>query len=115
MGITFDSVHEMERYQELLFLERAGEIKDLRTQSKFILIPTQREPSTEIYQTGKNKGLPKPGKIIEKECSYYADFVYWDNKSGKTVVEDAKGHRTKEYIIKRKLMLKEYGLRIVEV
>lgn len=31
------------------------------------------------------------------------------------VVEDAKGMRTKEYIIKRKLMLKIYGIRIREI
>lgn len=115
MGMAFDSVHEMMRYQELVLMERAGEIKDLRTQVKFILIPTQREKSTEFYKSGEKKGQAKPGKLIEKECSYIADFVYWDKKLQKTVVEDAKGLRTEAYKIKRKLLLKEYNLRIVEV
>ena len=43
---------------------------------------------------------------------YVADFVYEDN--GDTVVEDTKGMRTKEYVIKRKLMLYRYGIRIKE-
>lgn len=51
--------------------------------------------------------------MIERECSYKADFMYEEN--GKSVVEDVKGFRTKEYIIKRKLMLYQYGIRISEV
>ena len=46
--------------------------------------------------------------------TYIADFVYMD-KDGQQVVEDTKGVRTKEYIIKRKLMLHRYGIRIQEV
>lgn len=112
-GITFDSKHEAYRYQELKAMQEAGIIQDLRLQVKFVLIPTQREESAEVYKSGKNKGKPKLGNVIEKECSYYADFVYIEN--GILVVEDAKGMRTKDYIIKRKLMLKEYGIRVREV
>ena len=43
-----------------------------------------------------------------------ADFVYTD-ADGRTVVEDVKGFRTKEYLIRRKLMLFRYGIRIQEV
>lgn len=46
---------------------------------------------------------------------YVADFVYTDNNTAEQVVEDAKGERTKEYIIKRKLMLYLKGIRIKEV
>ena len=42
-----------------------------------------------------------------------ADFVYV--RDGQTVVEDAKGVRTKDYIIKRKLMLWLHGIRVQEV
>lgn len=98
-GQIFDSKKEASRYEELRLLEKAGEIKDLRTQVKFKLIPAQRDEAT--------------GKVIERECSYKADFVYEEN--GKTVVEDVKGFRTKEYIIKRKLLLWVYGIRIKEV
>lgn len=112
-GITFDSIREAHRYQELKVMENAGIIHDLRLQVKYVLIPTQREESTEVYKSGRNKGKPKLGKAIENECSYYADFVYREN--GILVVEDAKGMRTKEYIIKRKLMLYVHGIRIREV
>ena len=40
-GITFDSVKEARRYSELILLQRAGKIKDLRRQVKFELIPKQ--------------------------------------------------------------------------
>ena len=107
-GLTFDSKKEHKRYNELLLLEQAGEIRNLRRQVKFVLIPTQREPS----QIGPRGGVKK-GKLLERECSYIADFVY--SLNGKMVVEDTKGIRTKDYIIKRKLMLRVYGIRIREV
>lgn len=112
-GITFDSRREARRFQELRLLEQAGQISGLRLQVKYVLIPTQRAPSFEVYKRGPNKGRRKPGKVLEKECAYIADFVY--TKGDETVVEDAKGVRTKEYIIKRKLMLERYGIRIKEV
>ena len=112
-GMTFDSKREYERWCDLELLERNGIISDLEFQRIFVLIPEQREESTEVYKKGKNKGKLKPGKLIEKECSYIADFVY--NLNGKKVVEDTKGFRTKDYIIKRKLMLYIHGIRIKEV
>lgn len=108
-GNVFDSKHEAERYEELKLLEKAGEISGLELQKKFILIPAQREPDI----TGPRGGVKK-GKLLEKECAYIADFVYKD-KDGNTVVEDTKGFRTKEYVIKRKLMLFKYGIRICEI
>lgn len=107
-GETFDSKKEAKRYCELKLLERAGEIRHLRRQKKFLLIPSQFEEVTDA------KGKPKQ-KCIERECVYIADFVYQDSRTGKLVVEDTKGVRTKEYIIKRKLMLKEYGIKIREI
>lgn len=108
--IIFDSKKEANRYQELLLLLRSGYIKDLHLQEKFVLIPAQREPD----KVGKRGGVTK-GKLIERECSYIADFVYTDNCTGELVVEDTKGMRTKDYIIKRKLMLYVHGIRIKEV
>ena len=109
-GLIFDSAREARRYRELTLLERAGEICDLQRQVKYILIPTQREPDT----IGKRGGVHK-GKLIEKEVAYYADFVYINKKTGETVVEDAKGMKTQEYSIKRKLMLWVHGVRIQEI
>lgn len=107
---TFDSSEEYRRFCELKLLQRAGKITDLQRQVKYVLIPTQREPDT----SGKRGGV-KQGKIIEKECSYVADFVYRDLATNRTVVEDTKGFKTKEYIIKRKLMLWVHGIRIQEI
>lgn len=112
-GITFDSMREAHRYQELRALQKAGIIQELKLQVKFVLIPTQRAESTEVYKKGKNKGKPKLGKVLENECSYYADFTYLEN--GILVVEDAKGVRTEVYRIKKKLMLKVHGIKIKEV
>ena len=107
-GKTFDSIKEGTRYSELVLAERAGEISELRCQVPFELIPTQREPS----KIGPRGGIKK-GKLIEQSCVYVADFVYKD-KSGATVVEDTKGARTPDYIIKRKLMLYIHKIRIKE-
>lgn len=92
------SQKEHERANELKLMQRAGLISNLREQVKFVLIPTQRDPQ---------------GNLLEKECSYYADFVY--DKDGVTVVEDTKGFRTKEYRLKRKLMLHVHGISIKEI
>lgn len=112
-GITFDSAKEAHRYQELKLLLLAGEIICLRMQVPFELLPAQYETTDAVYTRGPRKGQPKQGKCIEKPVTYIADFVYWQD--GKQIVEDTKGVRTKDYIIKRKLMLHKYGIRIREV
>lgn len=109
-GLVFDSKKEARRYQELKLAEKAGAIGDLKRQVRFELIPAQREPD----QRGPKGGTIK-GKIIERKVEYVADFVYTDLQDGKTVVEDTKGLRTPEYIIKRKLLLWIHGIKIREV
>ena len=96
-GNTYDSKKEARRHAELLLLQRAGEITELDTQVKFELLPAQRID----------------GKVVERAVSYVADFVY--KQDGQKVVEDTKGFKTKEYIIKRKLMLYIHGIRIKEI
>lgn len=109
-GEVFDSRKEARRWSDLIILEKAGEIKNLRRQVKYILIPAQRE-------TVWKKGCPKPGKVIEREVAYIADFVYEEN--GQTVVEDVKGYRGGKaydvFTVKRKMMLYFHGIRIREV
>lgn len=107
-GEVFDSKKEASRYGELILLERAGEISDLQRQVKFVLIPAQREADI----VGPKGGIKK-GRLLEKECAYIADFVYSEN--GRMVVEDTKGFRTADYIIKRKLMLHIHGIQIREI
>ena len=114
-GVTFDSLKEYRRFCELSLLEKAGEITDLQRQVPFQLIPTQREETCEVYKRGKFKGLPKQGKVIEKEVTYIADFVYPIAATGEEIVEDTKGYRTADYILKRKMMLYFHSIRIKEV
>ena len=110
-GIEFDSRKEARRYQELLLLERGKAISNLQLQVKFVLIPAQYE-EVERYGKKGNK-LKSHRRFVEKEVSYIADFVY--EEDGKLIVEDTKGFKTKDYIIKRKLMLYEKGIKIREV
>lgn len=95
-GEVFDSLREMRRWQDLKLMEKAGEISELQRQVKYPLIP-------------KTKGKTR----TERECVYYADFVYKD-RSGETVVEDCKGFRTETYKVKRKLLLWLYGIEVLE-
>lgn len=106
-GITYASVKEYKRHCELLLLEKAGAITELRRQVEFVLIPAQREPDTIGVRGGR-----KPGKVIERAVTYVADFTYKEN--GKLVVEDTKGYRTKDYVLKRKMALYLLGIRIRE-
>lgn len=94
----YASRKEHRRANELRLLQRAGLISNLREQVPYELIPTQRAPD---------------GKVIERACSYIADFVYTD-QHGNTVVEDTKGVRNDVYRIKRKLMLHVHGITITE-
>jgi hypothetical protein len=88
----YASKREAKRAQELKLLQQVGEISDLREQVPFELIPKQ---------------------LGERACKIIVDFTYKEN--GITVVEDAKGFKTPEYIIKRKLLLQVHGLRVREV
>ena len=112
-GHAHDSKKEAKRCNELTILEKAGYIQNLQQQVKFVLIPAQREMTREIYTKGPKKGQPKEGKVIEKECAYYADFCYTEN--GRYIVEDTKGVRTPDYKIKKKLMLYVHGIKIKEL
>lgn len=87
--ITFDSKAEMLRYNQLFLMSKAGLIHSLELQPKFELLPA----------------FIRGGDKIRAVC-YIADFRYTEN--GKTVVEDVKGVRTKEYSIKLKLFLHRY-------
>jgi hypothetical protein len=83
---------EANRWCELKMLEKAGLIQDLQRQVKFELIPKQDG---------------------ERAVHYVADFVYVED--GKKIVEDVKGMRTKEYRLKKKMMLFFHGIKIKEI
>ena len=88
-GKVFDSKKEANRYCELIRMQQAGLIKDLETQKKFLLLDSFKKNGTTY-----------------KQISYYADFVYFDVYSKKTLVEDvtaSKNFKTDVYKIKKKL------------
>lgn len=94
-GIKFDSIKEKNRYIELSMLERAGEIKELELQPKFLLLDTIRY-NGETY----------------RKTYYIADFKYYDNKIGRYIVEDVKSKITakdKVYRLKIKMLLSKYA------
>lgn len=111
-GIEFDSKKESARYKELLLLEKAGAIQNLQRQVPFELIPTQTTTEAQ-YSKKTGKRLKDKTITLERKTTYVADFVYIQD--GRQVVEDTKGVRTDDYIIKRKLMLLFHGIRIREV
>lgn len=96
---TFDSKKEYKRFLQLKALHEDGVIHGLEVHPQFIVIPRQ---------------FDEKGKCIEKASRYVADFSYIDS-DGRYVVEDVKGYRTGEYIMKRKLMLERHSIRIKEV
>jgi hypothetical protein len=96
-GITYDSKKEANRHRELLLLERAGAISELERQVRYELLPSQRID----------------GKVVERPVFYIADFRY--QQDGKTIVEDTKGVKTKDYILKRKMLLYFHKIKIKEV
>lgn len=109
--LRFDSQKEARRYDELAALERAGEIRELRMQVDFTL--------QEAYTDGEGQRV--------RAIRYRADFTYekarddpWAKYNGSfwvLVVEDVKSRatRTKEYIMKRKLMKERFNIDIQEV
>lgn len=94
---SYDSQKEADRHEELLLMEKVGAIQNLKRQVKFTLIPTQYD---------------QHGMLCEHGIKYIADFTY--SRDGRLVVEDTKGFKTPEYIIKRKLMLYIKKIRILE-
>jgi len=101
-GIRFDSEKERARYFELVQMQAAGLIRDLRLQVPFVL--------TERAQRDDGKW--------ERASKYIADFVYFDAQAGKQVVEDVKSPITRKnltYVQKRKDMLSVHKISIKEV
>ena len=96
-GIVFDSEHEKEVYAELKIKEKAGEITDLKIQPAFELIPAIR----------------KPDGTLQRAVLYKADFSYM--KGEKLHVIDAKGYRTKVFLLKKKLLYYTHKIDVIEV
>lgn len=97
-GITFDSAHEARRYSQLRLMERAGKISDLKLQVPLFL---QGQDGPMLTETGRPMRLT-------------VDFQYFDHETGLTVWEDAKGEKTRDYLV-RKSAAEAQGFKITEV
>jgi hypothetical protein len=97
----YASKKEARRAHTLKLMAEAGQIRNLREQVPYVLIPRQLGPD---------------GKVQERACGYVADFVFEEFSADgwREVVEDCKGMRTDAYIIKRKLMRFTHGISIRE-
>lgn len=109
----WDSIHEYEIFLELMDRERRGEIKDLKRQFAFILLPAKFED----YQAQLKTKVVTKKRCLYRDVKYYADFVYTDVETGDTVVVDAKSDATRTdkcYILKKKMLYHFYNIKIVE-
>lgn len=96
-GRTFASKAEMNRYAELCMMEKAGLIFRLMCQPRFVL--------QEGYV--RKASVMHPAEVV-KPMLYFADFAYNEPGNSLRVVEDVKGYKTKEYQLKKKLLLAKY-------
>lgn len=110
-GIVFDSRKEARYYLYLRQRLCDGEISDLRRQVPYELVPAVYREET-VHLKTKDKTVRK---IVQRPVRYIADFVYVDVKTGTPQVIDCKGVRTKEYLIKKKMMLAFHGIEVIEV
>ena len=98
-GVTYDSKKEAKRAEELEYMQKWGDIKNLERQKRFVLQPSF------VFN----------GKKI-REIAYVADFVY--EKDGELIVEDVKSEITKKqpiYKLKKKMMMYVHKIEIKEV
>lgn len=92
----FDSGLEYKRFLYLKALEKSGEIKNLKRQVPYLLLPAQT----------------KDGKVLFREIKYVSDFEYDDVKTGVHVVEDTKGIELPVFKIKQKLLYYFHGVEV---
>lgn len=97
-GIKFDSIKEMKTYQLLEYRQKIGEIKELKLQVPYELIPKYKMNDKTIRKT-----------------QYIADFTYVSTKDNKLHVVDTKGFKTDVYRLKKKMFEYKYGIEIEEV
>ncbi len=99
--IRFDSIKEARRYDDLMLLLRAKKIKNLRLQPEFTLQEAFKTPEGETVRAIRYKA--------DFEYDKYLGDGYWEH-----IIEDVKGMKTPQYLMKRKMM-QEKGLEVTEV
>ena len=110
-GIVFDSRKEAKYYLYLKQLLHDGKISSLQRQVPYELVPAVYEEQI-IHLKTKDKAVKK---LVQRPILYVADFVYVENTTGETVVVDVKGQKatmTKEFVMKKKMMLAFLNIKI---
>lgn len=119
--LRFDSQKEAWRYDQLIELERAGQIRELRLQVDFTLQEAYTDTQGRRVRAIRYRADFTYRKPMAKRWAIYADNpVEWTDKLGlpwELVVEDVKSRatRTKAYEMKRKMMKDRFGIDIREV
>lgn len=114
--LRFDSQKEARRYDELAALERAGRIRDLRMQVDFTLQEAYTDSEGNRVQAIRYRA----DFTYRRERHYAPGTIRAEDMKGELwpmIVEDVKSRatRTKEYILKRKLMKERFDIDIREV
>lgn len=102
-NMSFDSKREMERFLYLKQAERRGIIRDVQRQVEFVLVPDEYEDVVTHLKTKDRTDR----KRVWQGIRYKADFVYYDIRKEKHIVEDVKISKDllpKEYLLKEKMM-----------
>jgi len=88
---TFDSIGEHRRFLELQLAEDNAIISKLEKQVSFTI---------------QDGFVDRETKKKIRAITYKADFVYYDNRCNKWIIEDFKGFETQAFKIKKKMLLK---------
>lgn len=110
-GIVFDSRREAKYYLYLKNLLESDKIRDLQRQVPYELVPAVWEDKV-VHLKTKDKTVRRQ---VQRPITYIADFVYVNCADNTTKVIDCKGFRTKEYMLKKKMMRAFKGIDIIEV
>ncbi len=106
-GIKFDSEREAERFGELKALRAMGKIRNLRLQANFTLVEGYTTINGERIKPMVYRADFTYERATEPDCN---GAVYWLLEA-----EDVKGMKTKDYLLKKKLMQDKFGITIREV
>lgn len=107
--VDFDSKKEARRYDELMAMLRAGQIRDLKLQPQFTIQEAYTTPEGQRVRAIRYQADFSYERATEPDCN---GEIHWLR-----VVEDVKSRATKTrvYEIKKKLLREKLGIEIREV
>src|SRR4030095_4595081 len=128
-GRMHQSTAEATHANELLALEQAGKITDVRglhrrdAQEKFVLAVYATKEVTDLIEVIEadpdvDWSIKTAAKLVRQSliriCRYRADFTFTDEK-GNRIVQDVKGVRTAMFRVKKALMLAAHSIEVEEI